>query len=256
MSLIPQPFIQLNMANGAPYTGAKAYFTQTGTTTSVAVYQDNALTTPHSNPVVADSEGRFPAIFAAASPALRMRIISATGSLAAPMLDIDPVTTVSSGATTTPGINLVLNPAMSVSEMNDTTNTPTADDVYDLDGWYSLTQTATCQVQQIIAPESGFTYYRRQTQNQVAAQRMGFAQIIRGNKCKHLRGDNASLTPRVAVSSGQKLNYAILGWTGAEDAVTSDIVLTWTSSIFTPGNFFLAANVLVLAQGKIGRAHV
>lgn len=252
MSLIPQPFIQLNNAAGAAYAGAKAYFTQTGTTTAIVVYQDNLLTSPHINPVVADSEGRFPVIFAPESPALRMRIISATGSLAAPMLDIDPVTTVSGASSLgVAGINLVLNPAMTISEEFGTINTSIADDIYDLDQWYSLTQTAACQVQQIKDPESGFTYYRRQTQNQAVAQRMGFAQILEGVKCKHLRGGNATLVPRIRISSGQKLNYAILGWTSAEDIVTSDVVLSWTSSTFTPGNFFLAANYSVLGVGSV-----
>lgn len=250
MSLIPQPFIQLNMANGYPYSGAKAYFTQTGTTTAIAVYQDAALTTPHINPVVADSEGRFPAIFAPVTPALRMRIIAATGSLASPLIDIDPVTTVSGSTVTTPGINLALNANMSISQQNGTTNTSTTDDVYDMDQWYSLTQTAACQVQQIGTDDNGFVAYRRQTQNQAAAQRMGFAQILEGARCKHLRGDNATLTPRVRISSGQKINYAILGWTGTEDAVTSDVVNNWTNAIFTPGNFFLAANLSVLATGS------
>lgn len=250
MSLIPQPFIQLNMANGYPYSGAKAYFTQTGTTTAIAVYQDAALTTPHINPVVADSEGRFPAIFAPVTPALRMRIIAATGSLAAPMIDIDPVTTVSGSTVTTPGINLTLNANMALSVMNGGVNTSTADDVYDLDQWYSLTQTAACQVQQLAGDENGFVDYRRQTQNQAAAQRMGFAQILEGSRCLHLRGDNATLTPRVRISSGQKINYAILGWTGAQDTVTSDVVNNWTSAVFTPANFFLAANVAVLAMGS------
>lgn len=43
--------------------GAKANFYVTGTTTRLAVYQDAGLTTPHANPVVADSEGLFPDIW-------------------------------------------------------------------------------------------------------------------------------------------------------------------------------------------------
>lgn len=46
-------------ANGDPYSGAKAYFYQTGTTTPQDTYSDSALSTPNANPLVADSAGRF-----------------------------------------------------------------------------------------------------------------------------------------------------------------------------------------------------
>lgn len=50
-------------ANGAVYAGAKANVYLTGTTTTTPSYQDSALTTPHTNPVVADSAGRFAPIY-------------------------------------------------------------------------------------------------------------------------------------------------------------------------------------------------
>jgi hypothetical protein len=43
--------------------GAKAYFFEAGTTTPRTTYSDAALTTPHTHPVLADGNGRFPAIF-------------------------------------------------------------------------------------------------------------------------------------------------------------------------------------------------
>jgi hypothetical protein len=43
--------------------GAKLYFYQTGTSTPQTTYQDVDLTTPHSNPVVADSDGYFAPIY-------------------------------------------------------------------------------------------------------------------------------------------------------------------------------------------------
>lgn len=248
MSLIDQPYVQMNMASGQAYSGAKAYFTQSGTTTPIAVYQDNALTTPHPNPVVANSEGRFPAIFAASSPAVRMRITSATGDIAFPLVDIDPVSGSASvtpdGAT--PGRNLLLNSMMSVSQQFGTTTPNVSNDTYDLDQWYVLNQTASTSVQQVTAPENGFVYSRHQVQTQVAAQRFGFAQILEGGKCKHLRASTATFTPRIRISSGQKVNYAVLGWTGTEDIVTSDVVNNWANAVLTAGNFFLAANLAVL----------
>lgn len=49
--------------NGDPISGAKLYFYTTGTSTPLTVYQDEANATPHANPVVADSAGRFAPIW-------------------------------------------------------------------------------------------------------------------------------------------------------------------------------------------------
>lgn len=57
------PFLQASSISGAPLAGAKLYFYQSGTTTPITVYQDYGKTTPHANPVVADSAGIFPAIY-------------------------------------------------------------------------------------------------------------------------------------------------------------------------------------------------
>lgn len=48
---------------GAPYAGAKINFYLTGTSTPTDSYTDNALGTPHANPVVADSAGQFAPIY-------------------------------------------------------------------------------------------------------------------------------------------------------------------------------------------------
>jgi hypothetical protein len=53
-------------AVGAPYSGAKLYVYVTGGLTPASVYSDAALTTPLSNPVVADSDGRFAQVFVSA----------------------------------------------------------------------------------------------------------------------------------------------------------------------------------------------
>jgi hypothetical protein len=49
--------------NGGLLSNAKLYFYLTTTTTPQNVYQDYGLTTPHTNPVVADGNGVFPLIF-------------------------------------------------------------------------------------------------------------------------------------------------------------------------------------------------
>lgn len=57
------PVYQVSDANGAPVSGAKLYFYQTGTTTPITVYQDSDKDTAHTNPVIADSKGQFPPIY-------------------------------------------------------------------------------------------------------------------------------------------------------------------------------------------------
>jgi hypothetical protein len=59
-----QAFVQLEDANGEPRGGARAYTYTVGTTTPLTTYSDIGLTTPHANPVVADSEGVFAPIYA------------------------------------------------------------------------------------------------------------------------------------------------------------------------------------------------
>ena len=48
---------------GLVINGAKLFFALSGTTTLTTVYANNALSTPLSNPVVADSSGRFAAVY-------------------------------------------------------------------------------------------------------------------------------------------------------------------------------------------------
>ena len=50
-------------ANGDPISGAKLYFYETGTSTPQDTYSDDALSSANTNPVIADSAGRFGDIF-------------------------------------------------------------------------------------------------------------------------------------------------------------------------------------------------
>jgi hypothetical protein len=60
-----------------------------------------------------------------------------------------------------------------------------------------------------------------------------------------VRGKQITFRPRVRISNSQAIRIAILEWTGAADAITSDVVLNWASGAYTAGNFFLAANLIV-----------
>lgn len=77
-------------ANGAVYAGAKANVYLTGTTTTSNSYQDSALATPHTNPVVADSAGRFAPIYLNQATSYKVVITDASNNT---LQTIDPVKT-------------------------------------------------------------------------------------------------------------------------------------------------------------------
>lgn len=121
-----------------------------------------------------------------------------------------------------------------------------ADDTYAHDGWYALTQTGTIAVSTLSDVEDGLTKMARLTQSQAVAQRMGYAQIIEGKRCKKHRGQQVTFkVGRTRLSSSANVRYAVLEWTGTEDAVTSDVVNDWTSSSYTAGGFFNSTTLTV-----------
>lgn len=81
--------------SGTPYAAAKAFFYLTGTTTATDTYQNSALSTPHTNPVVADSGGQFAAIYL--DPAVTYRCIIKDSSDNT-LDDVDPVQAPITGA--------------------------------------------------------------------------------------------------------------------------------------------------------------
>jgi len=125
----------------------------------------------------------------------------------------------------------------------------TDDDAYFADNWYILSQSSQVTPSALNDPENGYIAGIRITQNNTA-QRFGYAQIIESNFCRSLRGKYGVFVPRIRVSTSQSMRYAILGWTGTADSVTSDVVNDWTSSTYTAGNFFLGSNLSVIAVGS------
>ena len=131
------------------------------------------------------------------------------------------------------------------------TLTSSADDVYNADRWYSLTQTAAIQYQRGINDDTTvMPYYGRIKQNQAAAQRMGQAQILESSESIPLRGSNIYISARQRLSTAQPLYIALLEWVSTADTVTSDIVNDWTSATYTNSNFFVSSatvNILGVA---------
>ena len=63
MSIFYLPIGSVFGQNVQPSTGAKLFFFETGTSTPKTTFSDQAETIPHTDPVIADARGRFPAIF-------------------------------------------------------------------------------------------------------------------------------------------------------------------------------------------------
>lgn len=87
MSYFSNPFVPALNLLGSVAPAAKCYFYLTGTSTPATVYADADLTTPLSNPVVANINGRFPDIFLDDATTYRVRLETALGAL---IDEIDP----------------------------------------------------------------------------------------------------------------------------------------------------------------------
>lgn len=122
-------------------------------------------------------------------------------------------------------------------------------DQYCADRWYTLTQTTSIQT----ARTTGNTgpYAIQLKQHQVAAQRMGVAQIVENLNSHPMRGRTLRLQFNAKCSTTTTLRFAILEWTGTADTVTSVVVNDWTSGTYTAGNFFLASSVTVAGVGSL-----
>lgn len=146
--------------------------------------------------------------------------------------------------------NLLDNPMGEVCQRG---STATADDTYGgADRWYSLTQSNAITASQGTDGEAGTPFFDRINQDHASAQRMGRATILESAKCRHLRGQSATLQMRVRLGASANLRIAIVEWTGTADSVTSDVINDWTSGTYTGGNFFLGSNLNVLGVAQLG----
>lgn len=57
------PVPQFLDANGDPFSGGKMFYFESGTSTDLVTYSDEAETIPNTQPVILDSEGRLPNVF-------------------------------------------------------------------------------------------------------------------------------------------------------------------------------------------------
>jgi hypothetical protein len=82
------PFRPVFNSRGLPIGGAKIYFYKSGTSSLATVYADGALTTPLTNPVLADGMGQLPDIYMPEDVTYRVRIVDRNGGGLGS--DIDP----------------------------------------------------------------------------------------------------------------------------------------------------------------------
>ena len=93
---LSSPLFDIADAVGQPIAGAKARFYVSGTTNNATTYSDAALTTPNTNPVIADSAGRFPPIYLNPDVDYRLQVLDANNAILA---DRDPIFTAGEAGT-------------------------------------------------------------------------------------------------------------------------------------------------------------
>lgn len=84
-------------STGTLLAGAKCYTYTTGTTTPAATYSDYGLTTPNTNPVVADANGVFPIMFGSAGTLYRLKFTTSADVLIYQEDNIGPETATTLG---------------------------------------------------------------------------------------------------------------------------------------------------------------
>lgn len=127
--------------------------------------------------------------------------------------------------------NIVINGSFAIDQRGDGASTEYSDDEYCLDRWYVLTESNPIDVDQIDGDSQ--RYALRMTQKNASAQQIALCQIIEGVNCRHLRGQDVVLSMRLRMTGGTGgVRIAVLEWTGTEDSVTSDVILSWSGPLY------------------------
>lgn len=120
-----------------------------------------------------------------------------------------------------------------------------ADGAYGPDRVYVLSQSASIGYSTLTAPTDGIPFAGRFTQTNAVAQRFGFAQIMESRKAYGYRGVDFAFIPKVRCSSAAVIRVALLAHTGTADTLAKDVVLDWTSAVYSAGSFFAAGLTVV-----------
>jgi hypothetical protein len=155
----------------------------------------------------------------------------------------------------TGGDNRLVNGDAMIDQRNSGAAATVSDGAYGgPDMWVALAQSNPITMTRLAAPGLGIPFAMRLTQANASAQRLGACQIVESTKARAMQSGRANINGAVRSSvDGIALRWALLGWNGTADATTRDVVNDWTSTNFTPSNFFIAG-VTVVAAGSIGLA--
>ncbi len=117
-----------------------------------------------------------------------------------------------------------------------------------VDMWVGLTEGGG-YYQRLSNPENGQLKCHQLIQNQTIPKHIGVLQVVEAKNSQPDRGISVVLSARVRSNVSQAVRCAVLAWTGTADSVTKDVVNDWTSTNYTPGNFFIGSNLTVAVIG-------
>lgn len=240
------PFYQFEDGNGRPLSGGTLEFYASGTSTPKSTFADAGQTIPNGT-ITLNALGRSPVPIFASTGAYRVVLKDPNGVVIG---DDDPIDGAAAEAQAPgAGIRNLLTDGDFANVL--TLTTAAADGQFIADSWYALTQTANATVELQTLSISGIPNNLRLTQSAGAPQRMGFAQIVPAADTYRLRSGAVTLSGKVRFSFTAPIRYAILSWSGTADEVTRDVVLDWSSSNYTPGNFFISTTLSIVGVGAI-----
>lgn len=233
---------------GAPVVGAKLLTYDPGTSTPKPTYADPALTIPLPNPVVNNGAGQWPAVYLAPGN-YRLVCNNPDDSL---RWTVDPELTSEEVETVTPAAQAA---AKNIIAGGEFWNVAAGPELYeDADTftpeWNVLTETGDVSVARQTDQEIGQPVNLSLLQPDVGAKRIGAVTWVPTRRSRHLRGQQVVMSARVRASSGFRVRFAVLAWTGTADAPPADPIANWSSGVYGPGDFFVGSGVSVIATGS------
>jgi len=160
-----------------------------------------------------------------------------------------------------PKPNLLLNGDFSQWYRQTNLAVAAADDDYFAPKWYTLIQGTDSTV-----VEGGGIVQFDPTPDAVklvaggTTNRYGIAQIVEARLARETQGSTVTAQAKVVAtkngSSGTiDVRLALLEWDTSGDVVTSDVVNDWTSTTYTPGNFFNSTRLSVVGTSQASVEH-
>lgn len=209
--------------DGRPLAGAKLLTYVTGTSTPKPVFTDPALTTAHTNPVIADASGTFPSMYPEGGN-YRLVLTDANDVIIYTDDDVEgqPATGGGSGGFIDARRNRIVNGAMQISQQNGTSNVDTTTLTnYTLDQWAAVLSTTpggTLRVAQVASVTPAGSPFRLRATTQVADATIAagdfytIQQPIEGTMVPDLRWGTASarqILLRFMVRSSQAGSFGL-----------------------------------------------